>query len=80
MQYADAHAAEKSMAARQNLIEQGVSLRTAAPFRESVATLTDTTLVDGTLTFRLHPAQDQPRRLFEMSFARYMLFAACAAD
>jgi hypothetical protein len=80
MQYADAHAAAQSMAARQHLIEQGVSLRTAAPFRESVATLTDTTLVDGTLTFRLHPAQDQPRRLFEMSFARYMLFAACAAD
>ena len=78
MQYADADAAEQSVEARQNLIEQGVSLRAAQPFSEVVAALADTTLVDGTLTFRLNPAQDQPRRLFEMILGRDMLFAACA--
>jgi hypothetical protein len=48
------------------------------PYPDTVFRVEDATVLDTTLVLEVAPADDIPRRLFQMIFARDMLFAACS--
>jgi hypothetical protein len=71
-----AHAAADAEA-RVHEARTGLSQRVRAPYADALFTLDDSRVEDQTLVLEVTPANDMPRRLFDMLFARDMTFAGC---
>jgi hypothetical protein len=78
--YLTADEATADLPARRRLAEEGISLVTGQPYAETVFAVEDATTRDATLLLEVAPADDIPRRLFQMIFARDMLFASCSGE
>lgn len=63
---------------RRRLAEKGVSSRTHQPYARAVFAVVDATVDDSVVSLDVNPVDDQPRRLFQMVYARDMLFAVCS--
>jgi hypothetical protein len=63
--------------ARAEMARSGTSLRTLEPYSESVLALHQAEVRERALVLHVAPADDIPRRLFQMVWARDMAFAGC---
>lgn len=77
MGFFDDDSAQADAAARVELARTGLSLRARVPYSEAVFTVEDSRVQDHALVLEVAPKDDQPRRLFDMVFARDMSFAGC---
>ena len=69
--------AQADEAARSEEARTGISQRVRAPYADAVFTLDGSRVEGDTLVLDVTPADDMPRRLFDMVFARDMTFAGC---
>ncbi|MBW7885235.1 MAG: hypothetical protein H3C34_21915 [Caldilineaceae bacterium] len=77
MRYLDAARAAADLAPRRRLAEEGLSLGANKPYAEVLFTVEDALANGPNLLLYVRPANDQPRRLFEMIYRRDLGFAAC---
>ena len=75
--YSSAATAEADLELRRQWVDEGTSLITRAPFSEALFTIEEATIQDTDLVWRVRPANDMPRRLFDMVYRRDLLFAIC---
>jgi hypothetical protein len=75
--YLDQDTAQSDLAGRDQLARDGISLMAGVPYADAAFQVVGER-VDGTnLTFDVTPAGDKPRHLFDMVYARDMVFAGC---
>jgi len=77
LHYPTASAAEEDLAPRQKLAAEGHSLVTQAPVSERIFGLESASVAGSDLLLQVRPADDRPRRLFDMVYMRDMPFAGC---
>jgi hypothetical protein len=77
LHYPSAADAEIDLAPRRSAAEKGVSIANGKPISETLFTVNSAIVADHNLIFELHPANNQPSRLFQMFFYRDMAFAGC---
>jgi hypothetical protein len=77
MGFPDEAWAAADLARRSEQARTGTSIVTDAPYAESVFSVQDARVADRLLVLDVTPADDMPRRLFQMILARDMTFAAC---
>lgn len=75
--YSVAEAAAADLPLRQTLAEGGFSQHYEAPYSEAFFTLVEAVADGQDLVFTVRPANDQPKRLFQMVVYRDMTFAGC---
>jgi len=75
--YPSADDAVHDLEARRLLAEQGASRGAEAPISEVLFTVQDASVDDATIVMTVRPANDQPRRLFQMIWTADAPFAAC---
>jgi hypothetical protein len=76
-EYPSTEAAAEDLAARRQLAAEGQSLVAEAPIRDRLFTLESAAVSGSSLRLDVRPADDRPRRLFDMLSRRDMPFAAC---
>lgn len=77
LHYLSEEMARADLPARRALAEEGFSLTTRAPYRESVFTVRDADVKGTSVVLQVDPTGGQPRRLFDMVYRRDLLFAVC---
>jgi hypothetical protein len=77
LHYANADHAQADLEPRRQLAQEGISLGTRQPYRETVFTVKEAFVEGSDLVLQVTPVNDMPQRLFRMIFTQDMLFAAC---
>lgn len=77
LSYPGADMAQADLAVRRQLANEGVSLVTNQPYRETIFTLADATVTGSSIVLSVRPVDDRPRRLFDMVNRQDMAFAVC---
>ena len=77
LHYLTEEMAVADLPARKALAEEGVSVVTRAPYRESVFTVREATVEGTSVVLRVDPTNGQPSRLLHMVYRRDMVFAIC---
>jgi len=75
--FLDPASASSDLPLRRALAESGASAQGGQPYSQVVFTMTGADVEGSDLTLTVRPVGDEPRRLFQMVFARDMLFALC---
>jgi len=75
--FLDPASASSDLPLRRALAESGASAQGGQPYLQVVFTMTGADVEGSDLTLTVRPVGDEPRRLFQMVFARDMLFALC---
>jgi hypothetical protein len=70
MTYSDAALAQADLELRRMAATEGLSLQTNLPYREAVFELQEAQVEDTSVLLELRPINNQPRRLFDMVYAR----------
>jgi hypothetical protein len=76
--YDDEETAAADLPGRRRLAEDGLSSRTGQPYAGAVFAVADAAVDGSVMSLDVDPVDDQPRRLFQMAYARDMLFAVCS--
>jgi hypothetical protein len=77
--YADPATAAEDLEGRRTLADTGVSLRVQQPYAEAVFTVSDASADEnGVLLLAVEPVDNIPQRLFQMVYARDLLFGVCS--
>lgn len=77
LHYLDGEVARADLPARTALAEQGVSLVTRAPYRESAFTVRAASVEGTSVVLRVDPTNGRPSRVLSMVYARDLAFALC---
>jgi hypothetical protein len=77
MHYPDEADAQADLEARQQMAQEGISVQMMQPYSEALFSLDDASVEENNLILRVSPANELPRRLFQMVIRRDMGFAAC---
>ncbi len=77
LHYLDEETARADFPARTALAEEGVSLVTRAPYRESAFTVREANVEGTSVVLRVDPTNGQPSRILHMVYARDLVFALC---
>jgi hypothetical protein len=75
--YASETVAQTDMERRRKLADEGTSMTTRQPIRETLFTVDEANVEGSDLVWRVSPVNGIPRRLFDMVWRRDMLFAVC---
>jgi len=75
--FLDPASASLDLPLRRALAESGASAQGGQPYSQVVFTMTGADVEGSDLILTVRPVGDEPRRLFQMVFARDMLFALC---
>jgi hypothetical protein len=75
--FLDPASANSDLPLRRGLAEAGASAQAGQPYSQVAFTLTGANVEGSDLTLTVRPVGDQPKRLFQMVFARDVLFALC---
>lgn len=77
LHYLTEEMAHADLPARTALAEEGVSLPTRAPYRESAFTVRAASVEGTSVVLRVNPTRGQPARILFMFYARDLVFALC---
>jgi hypothetical protein len=77
LRFPDPASASSDFPLRRALAEFGASAQGGQPYSQVAFTMTAADVEGSDLTLTVRPIGDEPRRLFQMVFARDVLFALC---
>ncbi len=77
LHYLNEETARADLPARRALAEEGVSLVTRTPYRESAFTVREANVEGTSVVLRVDPTNGRPSRILHMVYARDLVFALC---